>query len=253
MNRLRISAGIVSLVGALAACSTSQAGSNDVSSNDVPPSGAASPSSSSTAGAPPAAKAPLPVPRGFTCTPSAVTSDTQLLAVGTDKIVVRPSGVACAYHLVVVSPAGEKILSPAPGMIVLASAVAVDANTLVVCFSNEQHSQVAGGGPLDRYSDGVQVQCAVRANGTWSPTLGLPQIVDAASWIADVQPDITNARGIVVRWLRDSKFQFLHLTPDDRPPTDGLYDTHLAISGGQLVLGTTAAVGGPMFQTVPPQ
>ncbi|MFO0668405.1 MAG: hypothetical protein U0235_02095 [Polyangiaceae bacterium] len=219
--------------------------------------------SDTTEAASPAPTAPSPaptstVPREFTCDATAVTADTQMVAypfasdpAKSNTLLVRPSGAPCANHLVVTAPApfGEHVVSTAPGMIALAHAAEV-AGALVVCLSNEKHSPSPSGEPNDRYSDSVQIECASRdATGTWSTTVvAVPGDASFAAWAGNVIPVPGATDRVVVRWMRDSFFQFLHMVPDGRPATDGVYETELTISATGLSVGATTRVPGDAFQ-----
>jgi hypothetical protein len=191
-----------------------------------------------------------PVPREFGCNPGSVTSDTPIASISANEaLVLRPTGAPCENDLLATSAAGEQKLSLVPGMIALAHGATSGATT-VACFSNEKHSQVIGGSALDRYSDGVAIECAARGPNGWTPTIAaVPSASDYAAWIDDVRFD--GAR-IIVRWMRDSKFQFLHLDEANRPPTDGLYESELALEAGALVVRDTRKLDVPMFEMVLP-
>ena len=190
------------------------------------------------------------VPREFSCDPLAVTADTPLpLAHSTAPVVLRPSGAPCANRLVYKpTSGGEHELSTTPGMIALADVQAVGPS-LVACLSNERHVAIAGEGPLERISDGVQLECAVRT-GAWSTTLAVvAPNQQYAAWIVAIEPDPNANDKLAVRWLRDSTFQFLHTETEGRPSTDGIYRTQLTITNGGLVVGATTKLDVPMFET----
>ena len=136
-----------------------------------------------------------------------------------------------------------------PGMVALAGGENVG-TSLVVCLSNERHSQSPGStSVLQRYSDGVQLECAVRAGSTWSTTSAVvPASADYAAWLVAIQPDATATDRLTVRWFRGSYFQFLHMVQEGRPATDGIYDTELTVTNGKLVVGATTKLAGEWFE-----
>jgi hypothetical protein len=208
--------------------------------------------------APPAAAPPHdePIPleemRQFACDVTSVTKDTTLAPLGDsgDSLVLRPSGAPCSNQLVyVAAKSPERVLSMTPGMIILVDAKIVG-KTLVLCWSNERHAQAPGGGPNDRTSLGVRIECALRDRaGTWSASAAV--VVpdgDYAAWMGTIVPDASAQDRFTIRWFRDSMFQFLNLSSANRPSEDGVFDSKVTIDGITLVSsGAPARVPGNAF------
>jgi hypothetical protein len=254
MNSKPIASIVLLAIAALAACSSTRTTPGGSGSTDPPatPPGPTlqTPSSDDPAGSP---APPHPVAtREFECYPQDVAVDTDLPALtSSESLILRPSGAPCANHLVYKSAtAVEHTVSTTPGMIVLADVKPLLGGDLVACLSNERHSQVAGGGPLDRYSDGVELECAVRTSA-WSATVTVvPSSSTYATWLVAILPHPKDPARFTVRWLRDSRFQFLDTMVEGRPPSDGLYETQVSVKAGALVVGgTTAKLAIPMFET----
>jgi hypothetical protein len=194
------------------------------------------------------------VPREFSCDP--IVADTILTsppAAGEPEralaLVLRPSGTPCANHLVLQAAGEEHVLSSEPGLIYLAQVHQAD-DVLVVCLSNERHTPSRAGVAGDRYSEAVALECAARTARGWTATIAaVPGDAAYAAWVVAVTPVAGDPARFVLRWMRDSYFQFLHMVMTGRPPTDGLYETELTLAADTLTAGLAKGLQGPTFET----
>lgn len=170
----------------------------------------------------------------FTCDTTAVTGDTVLRALdaGAGTLVLRPTGEPCRYHLLHRSSAGqEHILSHAPGMYFVVATLTLassDGPMILMCATDLGHHAVDAASSSEhrvhRAITGAVLVCSVQAGGHWSATRTLIDGGDAfAAWVYDVEAAPSGQ--LLVRWVRDSTFEYLNLANTGRPSTDGVYET----------------------------
>jgi hypothetical protein len=170
----------------------------------------------------------------FTCDTGAVTGDTVLreLGAGAGALVLRPTGDPCRYHLLHRGSDGnDHMLSGQPAMYFVVAAVTVASATgpsTVVCATALEHHAVDAASTtahrVRRTITGAALVCAAQRDGQWSATRTLVDGGDGfAAWAYDVEAAPSGR--FLVRWVRDSTFEYLHLANAGRPSTDGVYET----------------------------
>lgn len=185
----------------------------------------------------------------FTCDTTAVTADTVLreLGGGAGALVLRPTGDPCRYHLLHRAGDGQdRVLSHEPGMYFVTAVLtgaSSDGPSIVVCATDLAHNPSDAASTSDnrvqRVIAGATLSCAAQSAGQWSATRTLVDGGDAfAAWAYDVEA--APSGGFVVRWVRDSTFQYLNLANTGRPTTDGVYETtfELGADGAPLARDT---------------
>ncbi|MBF5043008.1 hypothetical protein FGE12_11490 [Aggregicoccus sp. 17bor-14] len=192
--------------------------------------------------------------RGFSCDPLEVRSDTELATVEgapADALVLRPTGVACRYHLLYRDGSGKQhMLSQSPGMYLLADARVLASagrpDTTLVCATDLQHARAAvpsdEPGIENRAITSTAVICAAARDGKWSQTNAVVTGgADWAAWVLEAGADEADPDVFWVRWTRDSTFQPLALDDTGRPADDGIYRTRFRLVQGRgpVALDTT--------------
>lgn len=195
---------------------------------------------------------PVTLERGFVCLDEGVGSEMVLAEVAGlegEQVVIVSQG-DCQYDLLYRSTGGDKILSSAPGGYILAEATHLLATTTTtVCASNAHH--VANGD--ERLVETVSIQCWAR--GSDGEFAALPDAVppsgDYAAWVDSLVPDEANEGQFVLTWLHDFSFQFLNVSDEGRPETDGTYTTQLSFDGSALTAVATAQLSPSVLGEAP--
>ena len=168
----------------------------------------------------------LKVVKEFFCYEKAVAATQPIAAVrglSGAELAIRPTDKPCVFDLLFVADGKSEVLSSSPSGYLLAGAGVTPSGETVVCASNVVHAPYndAGGHAIL----GVRLECAVKRDGAWG---AMTTLVDGgeswAPWIADIQATPDKPGVFKAIYKRDFTFQFLNLTDDGRPKTDGLYE-----------------------------
>ncbi|HEU4727242.1 MAG TPA: hypothetical protein VFT22_05125 [Kofleriaceae bacterium] len=184
----------------------------------------------------------------FTCDTTAVTGDTVLrvLEAGAGALVQRPTGEPCRYHLLHRSSSGrDHVLSHAPGMYFVTAAHTVASSSgpiTVVCATDLAHHGADAASSevprVQRMITGATLVCSARSDDRWSATRTLIDGGnDFAAWVFDVEAGASGQ--FLVRWVRDSTFEYLSLANTGRPATDGVYETTFELGPDRAPLALT--------------
>jgi hypothetical protein len=198
--------------------------------------------------------------QGFRCDPSQLRADSLLVAVQNGApgqgLYLRPHhreknaasadvDNVCEYD--VFYKDGREIdllISDEPAMYSVAYAQAFPRRRSVVwCFSREKHKMRAGqNDKLERQTEKVTLLCGgivggkliqakkvVEGKGPGKRDNGKVAADTYAAWVTAVDVNLQNPSGYMVSWMRDSTFQFLNLSNEGRPGTDGAYQSRFTM------------------------
>ena len=193
-----------------------------------------------------AVELPVTIVRGFTCDEPAVGLGLDVAdVVGTngDVVAIRPSGQPCNFHFEYWADGGTATrLSAAPSGYLIAAAASFGGLT-IACGSDAVHQQAPGGPPSSREVLQVPVRCWAFDGTAWtSPLLVVPGDSFAAAWVEKLVPVSGMSGAFTLTWVRDSTFQFMNLSDNGRPPSDGVFEVQLTLGGLGLSAGAPVKV-----------
>lgn len=186
---------------------------------------------------------PVTVVREFICDPEAVGSQMPVAdTVGApgEGVVIEPGAAPCSFTLVYQAGASRSVLSSAPSGFLLTAARKFSDGVRAVCASEVVHRDVGSG---RREVDEVLLHCWTSATASFTATTVAVKPDGAwAAWIHGLEPIPGRTGAFYALWARDFSFQFMNMSDQGRPETDGIYRTELFFDGGALTVGATTKV-----------
>lgn len=195
----------------------------------------------------PPATGELPVSplRRFTCNAGAVSNAEPIADVAgtTDEaLIIKPVGAPCAFDLVYRAGTNDSPLSVQPAAYLIAVSRRFVDGVRVACASEVIHTPTPGSATEREVGD-VNIRCWASATTSFTATtLAVQGGSDWAAWARALEPSATQSGVYKLTWARDFTFQFLNMSDQGRPSTDGVYEVELTWNGTTLVAGPTVKV-----------
>jgi len=182
--------------------------------------------------------------REFRCNEGAVSDGAEIGAIVGEPgagLMISPAG-GCTFGLAYRSSTGTPLsLSTSPRGYLLGQGARAASGVTLACASVVVHAPTAVSGVLE--TQGVELECfAIRPDESVASVVAVPVNGEYAAWVASVTASTGVAGRFVVEWVRDFSFQFLNISDEGRPATDGVYATEIELNGDQLTVGATSLV-----------
>ena len=175
--------------------------------------------------------------RALDCDPAAVGAEMTVAEVSGStgaRVVIRPFGDECAFHLLHRSTEGVYTsLSSSPSGYLIVSAQRFSPDAALICASNVLLTQVSGA----RYeASSVGVECwADRGAGFGPKHVVVVQDTERAAWVHAVEAEDLGAGIFSLTYAHDFSFQFMNMADNGRPSEDGMYKVTLDIPNASTI------------------